>query len=158
MPSRAEGCEMRKPLSKGECRRTLVIGPWVSAAKYLLLVLCTFFFPRCYYYANTMPSMHANEAGHTWQGSCPQLVSVTAKALFSHWSLLQKHTCTRVATCSKHCHGIRNFCSKTAYRRCFAAKTYSKQGVPPRDVFQHPTVSMDGWYAQKKHGSICTEA
>lgn len=41
--SGAEGCEMRKPQSKGECRRTLVIGPWESAAKYLLLVLCTFF-------------------------------------------------------------------------------------------------------------------
>lgn len=54
---------MRKPLSKGECRRTLVIGPWVSAAKYLLLVLCTFF--SFHYYANSMPSMHANETGHT---------------------------------------------------------------------------------------------
>lgn len=59
-----------------------------------------------------MPSMHANEAGHTWQGSCPQLVSVTGKALFSHWSLLQKHACIRVTTCSKHCHGIRNFAAK----------------------------------------------
>lgn len=59
-----------------------------------------------------MPSMHANEAGHTWQGSCPQLVSVTGKALFSHWSLLQKHTCIRVTTCSKHCHDIQNFAAK----------------------------------------------
>lgn len=59
-----------------------------------------------------MPSMHANEAGHTWQGSCPQLVSVTGKALFSHWSLLQKHTCARVTTCGEHCHGIHHFAAK----------------------------------------------
>lgn len=143
---------MRKPLSKGECRRTLVIGPWVSAAKYLLLVLSALFF--FFFLAAITMLILCHLCMQMRQGTLGRAPALSwSPSRGKHFSLADPcdrntHACASLPVASV----------VTVYCRCFAAKTYGKQGIPPSDVLQHPTVSVDGWRVQEKHGSICTKA